>query len=164
MADSADVLMAVFEKQNKDGTYHYSDAEVRHALPLVMLTGVANGQLEALPDAVTDLVSEMLVAAGVTSEDKPNALGKKVAAFYKAKPPNKELLGALSDVMGKEAERLVAEAGKAAAKAAGALTGKAAPSNVPLANRPAPKGAVGGGTLARLRANKTVDKAGAKKG
>ena len=158
MVQSADVLMAVFEKQKKDGNYLYTDAEVRHALPLIMLTGVANGQVESLPEPVTELIAEMLANAGVTKDDKPNALGKKVAAFYEAMPPNKDLLAALSEVMGKEAERLVAEGAKAAAKAAASLTGKAAPSNVPMANRPAPKGAVGGGALARLRANKTVDK------
>ncbi len=152
--ETAQSLLALFDQQDEDGTYRFSDGDVRHFLPLVLL------QLgEALPDGGLDpeaqeLLGLLALAAGVDESTPADDVAVKVTAFYERNPPNPTLVEAFQRFV---RERVAGASGGDVSKAVRELLGQQAGGRPLQSEGPRPTGSVGGGLLARLGASKALD-------
>ncbi len=88
MSDAPDPISAVFRRTKPDGSYYYSDADVRHYLPLfIVTTRIAPNLLSpeslALFSAFADGLRREVPDAEITLES--------VMAYYERHPVNAEL-------------------------------------------------------------------------
>lgn len=148
---NAEAMLKVFETQNADGSFLYSDEDVRHFLPMVLL-GAGNVTADQLTEEVADLLGEFAQKAGLTKGESGEAMGQKVTAYYEQHPPNAALVAAFQKFL----QSFAAQGGDAPARAMAAALGQQ------HSNRPVggdrPEGAVGGGVLARLQGGAALDK------
>lgn len=88
MTDAPDPISAVFRRTKPDGSYYYSDTDVRHYLPLFIVTTRVSPELLsaeslALFSAFVDALQRETGSAQVTLEN--------VLAYYERHPANPEL-------------------------------------------------------------------------
>lgn len=140
-------LMGLFERQKPDGTFVYSDAEVRHYLPYLVLS--AKVPLDRLHDSVQLMVGQLVVDAKLDLKAGAEKVQVQLEAYYAAHPVNPELHKA---VLGFARESLAAGAsGDAGRAAVAAMLGQDKASGV-LGGGLRPAGTTPGGPLARLAA------------
>lgn len=139
-------LMAIFEKQKPDGTYLYTDAEVRHYLPYLVLA--AKVPLDQLHESVQLLVGQLVVDAKLDLKAGAEKVQQQIEAYYNSKPVNAELHKA---VMGFVRETLSSGGDEQRAALASALLGKEQATGV-LGGGVRPAGTSPGGMAARLAA------------
>lgn len=151
MAD-ATAMLAVFDKQNDDGSYAYTDEEVRDFLPMLLL-GAGNVQAEQLTEEVADLLGEFAKKAGLTPGESAEAVSAKVAGYYADHPPNAALVASFEKFL----QAFAADGGSAALSSAVAAALGQQVSNRPVGGD-APDGSVKGGVLGRLQAGAALDK------
>lgn len=145
MSDQAyETMMNVFRRENKDGTYFFTDAEVQHFLPWMIMR--INADLETLDDGALTLFAQAATAAGVQGGMPPEEVEAKFDAYYKAKPLHPELVkafeGAFRDVNAAGSD---VKAG-AFAKMTGAATNRAV-----LDGGKRPEGTIPAGPMARFQ-------------
>lgn len=145
----AQKLLSVFDRQNEDGEYLFSDEDVRHFLPLMLLALGGDIDPAALGDSTQQLMGELAVAAGIEDTGDPADVAAKITAFYEENPPNEELVAAVNQFL---REGLAEGDRPAVSKAVQDLIGGEA-SNRPVGAEPAPEGALRG-PLAAVLANK----------
>lgn len=87
-----ETMMNVFRRENADGTYFFSDADVQHFLPwMIMRVGA---DLETLDEGALTLFARACAAAGVSGGMKAEDVQAKFDAYYEAKPQHPELMKA----------------------------------------------------------------------
>jgi len=149
----AEGLLALLDARNADGTMKFSDDDIRHFLPMLLL---ATGSVT--PEMCTPEVLEMLGEFSVKADIKPGASpeqrGAAINAYYEKNPPNPGLVDAVNKFM-REQGIEAGGPGLPSAALAKALGGQA--SKVPVGAAPRPEGAIGGGILGRLNAGKALD-------
>ncbi len=137
-------LMALFERRNTDGTYAFTDAEVRHYLPYLVLA--ARVPFANLDPAVKTLVGQLVVDAKLDLTAGAAAVQEKIEAHYALKPFNavlhKEVLALVRGALGGGSDG----AGRQAVEA---LLGGGGPKGV-LQTGERPAGTAPGGVLGRL--------------
>lgn len=79
----AAAIQEIFERREPDGRYHYSDADVRHFLPLMAMSARVETALYPELQVVMDELAERM-GAPITLD--------AVRAYYAANPVNGELL------------------------------------------------------------------------
>lgn len=133
----AQAFLRVFERQRPDGTYHFSDHDVRAFVPLLVLGG---GHLpeDASPE-LGSLLNGFFAQIGVDATTTPEQLQRLVDKHYRTTPVNAELLEAFKEALNADLAGETERRGKAAGRL---ITGAQPDSNIPVAQRPAPKGAV----------------------
>jgi hypothetical protein len=132
----AQELMTIFERRDRDGSYHFSDGEVRHFLPLLFLTVPTANEV---PPAGKYLVAEAAAKAGIKSGASPAQIHKALVRYYKKNPVNGELLKAYVDFV---REKIKAGSDLGAANAAfgkllGADTGRRSALSAAARGKPA---------------------------
>lgn len=85
----AQQLMAIFETREEDGRYHFSDAEIRHFLPLVFLTITPPSEM---PEAAHIIVVEAAAKAGLKPGASQEEVMEALLRYYDDSPVNSELL------------------------------------------------------------------------
>ncbi len=94
-AADASGLFALLDGKKPDGSPRFSDAELLHALPL-MLMGLARGAPEIqFSPFVEDLLSQTASRAGVTPQAAPDVVVAALERYYAANPVKPELVMAL---------------------------------------------------------------------
>lgn len=93
-ADHAQALLSIFDEQDAAGQHKFSDDEVRHVLPLLVL-GTQLPVTECSP-AVKELMGEFALEAGLNLNDPPEKLSAAITAFYRANPADPGLMGAVA--------------------------------------------------------------------
>lgn len=136
-------LLAIFDARQPDGTFVYTDAEVRHYLPYLVLA--AKIPIETLHESVQELVGQLVVDAKLELGAGAAKVQEALHAFYAAKPVNAALHKA---VMGFAREQLL-QSGDAGRAAVAALLGRETTTGV-LGGGVRPPGTVPGGPLSRL--------------
>lgn len=88
-------IMAVFRRTKADGTYYYSDADVRHWLPMALLTQVSD--MANWSPSMLSVFGDAMKAAGVQpgTKDPLQALQR----YYAKNPVNAELAAELGQVL-----------------------------------------------------------------
>ena len=153
--ETAQSLLAMFDRQSEDGEYLFSDADVRHFLPLVLLQLGPAAPPDALDPEAQELLGQLAVAAGVDDQTSPDEVVEKIKGFYERNPPNPQLVEAFQRFV---REHVADEAaGGGVSKAVSQLLGQEASKRPLESGGPRPAGAVGGGLLARLGAAKALD-------
>lgn len=89
MSETQAVLKAAFNIQNADGTYRYSDADLRYFMVYVLLSSGAD--LSAAPTEVHVMVGEVAEQAGVTMDHKPEEIRAIMKRHFEAHPVNADL-------------------------------------------------------------------------
>ncbi len=86
-------ILAIFEVQKRDGTYKYTDREVREFLPLLVLTlgGATKGPL---PKNLQVLMDGAAATMGISPDATPDQIETAVHLHYRHHPPNRELKAA----------------------------------------------------------------------
>ncbi len=83
-------VQEIFERQQADGRYVYTDTQVRDVLPaLFLLSGLDLSEAEG---AMKHLLVEFCEKAGTTLESGRDEVARKVAAYYRSHPPEPSLL------------------------------------------------------------------------
>jgi len=92
MADERayETMMDVFRRANPDGSYFFTDADVRHFLPWMMMNTAID--LDALDDGSLQLFADACLAAGVVAGMPAQDARAKFAAYYAAHPVHPELV------------------------------------------------------------------------
>lgn len=93
-ADHAQTLLSIFDEQDAAGQHKFSDDDVRHVLPLLVL-GTQLPVAECSP-AVKELMGEFVVEAGLNLNDPPEKLSAAIKAFYAQNPADPGLMGAVA--------------------------------------------------------------------
>lgn len=84
-------LLSFFERQDDEGLYYYSDEDVRHFLPLLVLTLATEDPDLTWPPAITKLMQEFTRSIDLPDNASAAQLNEAVDAYYKAHPIDKEL-------------------------------------------------------------------------
>jgi hypothetical protein len=139
-----ETMMDVFRRQNADGTYFFTDAEVQHFLPwMIMRVSV---DLDTLDEGALTNFARACGEAGVQGGMAPEEVEARFAAYYQAKPLHPELVRAFE-----AAFRDVQAAGSDAAPGAfGKMTG-AATNRTVLDGGKRPEGTIPAGPMARFQ-------------
>lgn len=137
-------LMDVFRRQNDDGEYVFSDDEVRHFLPWVLLN--LDVDLGALDDGMVTLFAEACSAAGVKDGMDVDAITACFAAYYVEHPPRAELAAAFETVWKQVNADAAPDAKNPFARFSGAV-----PLTAPLAGAARPAGTIPAGPMARFQ-------------
>ncbi len=144
MAAQIDRLMALFERQTPDGTYHYSDADVRHYLPFLVIA--AKVPTESLNADMQKLLGQFVVDAKLDLKQPAADVQAAIVAYYDEKPANRELQTEVQKFVREELQ-----AGGAGGDAAmAALLGGAATTTGVLGGGVRPEGSVPAGPMARF--------------
>lgn len=139
----AETLLAVFERQNDDGTYLYSDREVREFLPLLVLA--AGETIDGIPHLM-ELMGQFASKLGLQPEMDREQIQRAVETYYAENPLNPRLLAAFQTAVHETVVGSVSiDAVKAFAKFAGDR-----PDQIPDGSPP-PEGSIKGGPLARFQ-------------
>lgn len=94
----AQQILKVFESQDENGDFLYSDGEVRHFLPaLLLMSGVDPKDYPT--GALGDLFQEFRVAAGVDADATAQQYVDKAVAFYEESPPSESLMAAVRELV-----------------------------------------------------------------
>ncbi len=139
-------LKKAFNQKKADGSWQFTDEELRYFLVYVLLMGGTD--LAGAPKEIHQMVGAVGERAGVKATDTPEQMKATVQKYFAANPPNAELRknaeGALRELLTKGgAAALGREFGKfAGEKRAGVLGG----------DGQRPEGAVGAGPMARFTA------------
>lgn len=151
----AQSLLGLFDQQADDGSYLFSDADVRHFLPLMLLElGDAVSPQELSPET-QELLGQLAVAAGVDQDTPADEVSGKIAAFYERNPPHPTLLGAFQGFLREHVSGK--DGGAGVTKAVKQLLGQEGASRPLDSGQPRAAGTVGGGLLARLGAQRALD-------
>jgi hypothetical protein len=89
---TADDLLRVFDRQNPDGTYVYSDHEIREILPLLALCLSNDMRVHPMPAAIAELMDELAAKLGIAESAPPAEVQSAVDAYYQRNPLQPELL------------------------------------------------------------------------
>jgi len=138
---TADKLLRVFDQQDADGEYLHADEDVRHFVPLLLLSLGGDIDADALGDETQLLMGEMAAAAGIAADATAAQAAALVTAYYEANPPNEALLEAFNRFV---REGLAEGRGPAVSSAVRRLLGQDT-SNRPVGQGPAPEGTVRAG-------------------
>jgi hypothetical protein len=144
--EAAQKLLQVFDQQNDDGEHVFSDEDVRHFVPLLLLSLGGDVDTGALGEETLLLIGETAAAAGIEGDASGEAAAEKITAYYEANPPNEALLEALNRFL---REGLAEGQGPGVSSAVKSLLAQEA-SNRPVGDGPAPPGSVRGGLGARF--------------
>ena len=88
-------ILAAFEPRNEDGTYQFSDAEVRHVLPaLALLSGWTPAELKD-ETPLGRLMRQFAAKVSLGKSDPLPVWERQVADYYRFSPPNPALLARL---------------------------------------------------------------------
>jgi hypothetical protein len=136
--------MDVFRRENDDGSYMFTDEEVRHFLPWVLLN--LDVDLSTLDDGMVALFAEACSAAGVKDGMDVDDIMATFAAYYAAQPPRAELAAAFETVW----KQVNAEAPPEAKNPFARFSG-AAPLTAPVAGAARPAGTIPAGPMARFQ-------------
>lgn len=152
----AQALLSIFDQQDDDGEYVFTDDEVRHMLPLLVIG--AGLQPADCPEAVQEMLGEFVADAGISLDDPADVVAERIRAFYDEIPVNPELWSALGAFLRENA----AGAAELASRAAQRLVG-AEQSLTPVGAGGRKEGTARGGVMARLEAGKVLDDAASAK-
>jgi hypothetical protein len=142
MTDPATALAAVFDARKPDGTFVYSDEEVRHYLPLLILT--AKIPFQKLDAAAQRILGEFVGAAQLDLSKPPAEVQAVIEKHYEKNPVNPALHKGIMDVV----RSVLAGGGDVSSAALAALGGQKTTGVLGGGVRPA--GTAPGGVLARL--------------
>lgn len=139
-----ETMMNVFRRENPDGTYFFTDADVQHFLPwMIMRVGA---DLETLDDGALTLFAKACGSAGVTGGMKPEDVQAKFDAYYKATPLHPELMKAFEGAF-RDVQSSGSDAGAGSfAKMTGAATNRTV-----LDGGKRPEGTIPAGPMARFQ-------------
>lgn len=137
-------LMDVFRRENDDGTYMFSDDEVRHFLPWVLLH--LDVDLSALDDGMVALFAEACSAAGVKDGMDVDDITACFTAWYVEHPPRAELAAAFELVWKQVNADAAPETKNPFARFSGAT-----PLTAPVAGAARPAGTIPAGPMARFQ-------------
>lgn len=93
-AQQAQSLLSIFDEQDSDGQHKYSDDDVRHVLPLLILG--AELKPTDCSEAVQELLGEFVLEARLNLNDAPEKVSAQIKAFYTQNPAEPALMGAVS--------------------------------------------------------------------
>lgn len=130
--ENVEKLLKIFERQREDGTYYFQDEDVRHFLPLLVLTMASEIEEAQWPEPVKALMGEFALrlelSDGASAEEMQAAIDK----YYEASPVNEELLGDFQRLVREAlAEGNVSELSTAASKLLGIEQRTLAPKEPP---------------------------------
>lgn len=86
MSDTQIILKAAFNIRNADGTYKYTDADLRYFMVYVLLFSGAD--LSGAPTEVHQMVGEVAHQAGVTMDHRPEEIRAIMKQHFDAHPVN----------------------------------------------------------------------------
>ena len=133
----ANKLVAIFRRKKADGSYYYSDAEIRHWMPVIIIAGGLPASTWS--SEMQRAMSELLEKAGIDlATDAGGRLMAKVYRYYERNPVNRELQVELGDLL---AALKLDKQEAMSKKAAVALRSAAAPATGAHAGLQAPGGA-----------------------
>lgn len=84
-------LMGFFERQDDEGLYVYSDEDVRHFLPLLVLTIATESDETSWSPATRKLMEGFTKSIELPADASVTQLSDAVQAYYKKHPIDKEL-------------------------------------------------------------------------
>jgi hypothetical protein len=84
----ADEIVAILQQRNKDGSFKYSNADVRHFLPFMILS--THVKIDAFP-SVHSLMLEFFARLEQRPDADPETLERAVRRYYARNPLNAEL-------------------------------------------------------------------------
>jgi hypothetical protein len=96
--DNFERLAAIFNRKNPDGSFHYSDEDVRHWLPLIIIAG--GFPADTWTAEMTSAMAQLAVNAKLDAEHDDEALKAKIDAYYTRYPVNPELARELEELVG----------------------------------------------------------------
>lgn len=96
-AEQTQKLLNLVEQRDRAGHPTYSDAEVRHLLPLLILT--SGFKPRNLPGPAQEVLGVFVAKAKLDLELPPAQLRKAINAYYVKHPPNPSLMHALSQFL-----------------------------------------------------------------
>ena len=115
-AEHAQALLSIFDEQDAAGQHKFSDDEVRHVLPLLILG--TNLPVADCSPAVKELMGEFVLEAGLNLNDPPEKLSAAIKTFYAENPADPGLMGAVAGFLRNPAAAAAA-ADRAAARVGG---------------------------------------------
>lgn len=91
-AKNTERLLRLFERQNPDGTYYYADQDVRHLLPMVVISLTSEVEISAWPTSIKELLGEFAQAAGLSVDADNTQWQAAIEQYYAAHPIEPGLL------------------------------------------------------------------------
>ncbi len=86
-------LLGIFDQQNADGRNTYSDDEVRHVLPLLILSSKI--EPSKLTGPVKQVLGEFASRAQLDLNASPEVIQNAIRAYYAKHPANPSLMAAI---------------------------------------------------------------------
>lgn len=120
-ARQAQSLLSIFDEQDAAGQHKFSDDDVRHVLPLLIL-GAELKTSDCSPP-VQELLGEFVLEANLNLDDAPEKVSAQIKAFYTQHPVDPGLMGAVAGFLRNPASAAAA-AERAAARVADSWTPK----------------------------------------
>lgn len=109
-AGPADELVARLTREAPDGARVYSDAQLRHALPFMLLLMAGRADKAALAKDTLRLLDEFATALGVTPQMSPVEVQERVRGFYERHPIDAALQAEIERFVGAQPEGVDAAA------------------------------------------------------
>jgi hypothetical protein len=137
-------VLAIFQQRDESGALTYSDDDVAHVLPLMVLAAI--GEDDVVPKALAPIVEELLQNADITADLDDAEAQVRLDAYIALRPPPARLVKELQALFDGHSEKAHAKNAVRAARALGASSSKR-----PVGDAPTPAGAARGGVMARVR-------------
>ncbi len=93
-ARQAQSLLSIFDEQDAAGQHKFSDDDVRHVLPLLILG--AELKVADCSPPVQELLGEFVHEANLNLNDAPEKVSAQIKAFYSQNPADPALMGAVA--------------------------------------------------------------------
>lgn len=93
-ARQAQSLLSIFDEQDADGQHKFTDDDVRHVLPLLILG--AELKVSDCSPPVQELLGEFVLEARLNLNDAPEKVSAQIKAFYSQNPAEPALMGAVA--------------------------------------------------------------------
>lgn len=92
-----DQILAIFEEQNDDGTYVYSDEEVRNFIPTLFVLSGKSMEDQDLSPSLKNAMVEFLERMNVPTTASPQEIAQAISVSLVVKPLNPTLLNKLRE-------------------------------------------------------------------
>ena len=93
-ARQAQSLLGIFDEQDAAGQHKFSDDDVRHVLPLLILG--AQLKVSDCSPQVQELLGEFVLEADLNLNDAPEKVSAQIKTFYTQNPADPALMGAVA--------------------------------------------------------------------
>lgn len=95
----AEQILEPFDQQNPDGTYLFSDTDVRRFVPLLFILSEAPLDPSQMTPELKEAMEAFLTSFGLSFESELRQIYSAAREYYQSNPPNPALLAELRQIL-----------------------------------------------------------------